>query len=314
MQNKGVFWGIQWQYNQGGKERMRYGLALAGGGTRGAAHVGVLMALEEGGLAPSSIAGTSIGAIVAGLYASDVLPREMGEMIGELSRHGKRLIDLNFSGLAKGAGQFVIRRPVTFSGLVKGDRLARFLEEKTRGMLLRQSRLPVLMPAVDIKTGRTVCFVSDKSGLPPIQGVEWADDVALFQAMRASSAVPAVFTPAVIGGRRFVDGGVTDNLPVDLLMRTFAPNVLAVDIAAEYEGDDTQNLFEIASHSLTIMSARLRSSTKRGERLCIRPCLPEQSGLLTFAYMEQCMQAGYEAARAMLPLIRQMFDDRRKNG
>lgn len=110
---------------------MEFGLALAGGGTRGAAHVGVLMALEEAKLLPTSLAGTSAGSLVAGLYAAGVDTASLRELLIYLAKKGSRYIDVDCGGLLKFIPQMIRRRPVSLQGLIKGDRLLALMTRLT---------------------------------------------------------------------------------------------------------------------------------------------------------------------------------------
>ena len=96
---------------------MSFGIALSGGGCKGAAHVGVLLALEENNMFPSSIAGASAGSIISGMYASGMTPKAMKELVIELSKTGYRLIDADFIGIIKTVEQFFSHRSITLSGL-----------------------------------------------------------------------------------------------------------------------------------------------------------------------------------------------------
>lgn len=290
-----------------GRRRSRYGIALAGGGTRGAAHVGVLLALEEAGLLPCAIAGTSAGAIVAGLYAAGLTPCELKEQVQLLTRRGNRLIDPDYGGIVRSVGQFVTGRPVSLQGLIKGKRLEQYLCSLTGGKAIRDTRLPTILPAVDIETGDTIAYTSCPHNTGALPHVRWEGDMLLCRAMRASAAVPAVFRPVADAGMCLVDGGITDNLPVDLLLASGIQKVLAVDVSEAYEPPERCNIIEVASHSLTIMTSRLREHMTTGEKLLLRPPLPEQAGLLTFARMMDCVAAGYEATRGEMATIAYLF-------
>lgn len=286
---------------------MEYGIALAGGGARGAAHVGVLMALEEAGLCPAAIAGASAGAIVAGLYASGVGPSVLKNLVLDLAIHGSRLIDPDYGGIIKSVLQFIIRRPVSVQGLLKGKKLEQYLCSLTGGKGMRNTRIPVIIPAVDLYTGKTIAFTDCVRCVRPVRDVEWRTDVLLCEAMRASAAVPAVFRPKSIDDMRLVDGGLTDNLPVDLLLAYGVHRVLAIDVSEEYEAPEYNNIIETASHSLTILTTRLRDHMVKGEKLLLKPALPREAGLLTFENMAACMEAGYRAASEQLDTIRYLF-------
>ena len=122
--------------------------------------------------------------------------------------------------------------------------------------------------------------------------------------MMASSSVPAVFCPQRIGEYCLVDGGVTNNLPVDLLIEAGERRVIAVDIGADYQMPHDHSIVEIVSHSFSIMSRDLKDCKSRGELLLLNPELPQGAGLLTFDRMEECMEAGYIYTKRMIPAVR----------
>jgi NTE family protein len=112
---------------------MSFGIAFSGGGTRGAAHAGVLRALEEENMLPGSVSGTSAGSIAAGLYAIGMSSKEMEEIVMDLFKHESRIIDADYMGLLKAICQFFRHSPITFTGLIKGDKLENYLSHATRG-------------------------------------------------------------------------------------------------------------------------------------------------------------------------------------
>ena len=291
-----------------------FGMAFAGGGTRGAAHVGVLMALEEHGLKPDAVSGASAGGIVAGLYAAGFTAKELHEVVKELSKKGMLLVDPAYGDIFLALGQFISRRPLSLSGVLKGNRLERYLDTLTEGKKLCQLSMRTVIPAVDLISGLVVSYTNHLFGVRPMRGVTWENEATLSEAMRASAAVPAVFRPKAIGKRRLVDGGVVDILPVDLLVAAGEENVLAVDISGSYQCPKHLDILEVASHSLGILQDSLRECKTRGERLLLKPALPEDAGLLTFSQMEDCVQAGYEAASRMIPTIRALFSLQEDSG
>lgn len=286
---------------------MAFALALAGGGTRGAAHVGVLAALTEAGLVPTAVAGTSAGSLVAGLYACGVSPARLWELVVSLANRRIRLVDPDYGGILKALLQFFTFRDITLKGLIKGTRMEHFLRAQTGGKRMREVGLRLLIPTVDIRTGKTIVYTNTLAGTRPLPHVEWRTDGTVGEAMRASAAVPAVFHPVLRDGFCQVDGGVTDNLPVELLLAAGERRVLAVDVSEEYEAPCHENLIEIASHSLTIMGTRLKERISTGEQFLLHPTLPEDAGLLTFGPMAACMEAGYTAAREQLPVLKALF-------
>jgi len=293
-----------------------YGLALSGGGTRGAVHVGVLTALEENGLLPDRIAGASAGSIVAGLYASGMGIGKMRETVSWLAKHGENYIDPNIIGVILFLPQVLLHRSTFLMGLIKGNRLSRFLCDLTDGLEIQDCGKGLLIPAVDINSGNTVVFTNLFQEKVPIsalreENVKWQKNGLLCDIMMASSSVPAVFCPRQINGFLLVDGGVTNNLPVDLLISTGESRVIAVDIGEAYEMPKDHSIMEIAFHSFSIMSRELKDCRSSGEILLLKPPIPKGSGLLTFEYMEECMESGYLYTKKMMPRIKHVLEKRK---
>jgi NTE family protein len=290
-----------------------YGLAMAGGGTRGAAHVGVLSALEEAGLLPDKVAGASAGSIAAGLYAAGMTTGDMRETVRWLAKHGRSLIDPDILGIALFLPQFLLGRETTLQGLIKGNRLQSFLCDLTDGMEIQGNCKSLLVPAVDINSGDTVAFTNlfqaeiPRSALRQ-EHVKWERSGYLCDIMMASSSVPAVFRPRQINGFLLVDGGVTNNLPVDLLIAAGEVKVIAVDIGEEYEMPHDHSIIETAFHSFSIMSRELKECRSSGEILLLKPPMPRGAGLLTFECMEKCMENGYIYTKKMMPRIRRALE------
>ncbi|PPK82419.1 NTE family protein [Lacrimispora xylanisolvens] len=290
-----------------------YGLALAGGGTRGAVHVGVLTALEENGLLPTQVAGASAGSIVAGLYASGMDIGKMRDTVRWLAAHGENYIDPNIIGVILFLPQVLLHRKTSLMGLIKGNRLSDFLCDLTEGIEIQDCKKGLLIPAVDINSGNTVVFTNLFQEKVPMsalreENVRWQKNGLLCDIMMASSSVPAVFCPRQINGFMLVDGGVTNNLPVDLLISTGVSNVIAVDIGEAYEMPKDHSIMEISFHSFSIMSRELKDCRSSGEILLLKPPIPKGSGLLTFEFMEECMESGYLYTKKMMPRIKHILE------
>ncbi len=286
---------------------MSFGIALAGGGIRGAAHVGVLLALEEYGLKPESIAGTSAGGIVAGLYAAGFSAEQMKKMVLKFSGGGASFVDPDFSGLASLLPSLLFRKTSAVSGLLKGNRLEQYFFRLTGGQLLSESGMRVVIPSVDLCSGDTIACTNTLCGVHPLRRVRWTDRLRFSEAMRATSSLPAIFRPKIIDRMCLVDGGVTDVLPVDLLTAAGERNVLAVDVSESYKMPENFSLVEVASHSLSIMETRLREYVTRGEKMLLEPDLPETDGVLNLKQMPMCLEAGYRSAKRAMPRLRSLF-------
>lgn len=281
---------------------MGFSLAFSGGGCRGTAHIGVLLALEEEGLAPDALSGASAGAIVAGLSACGYSARELRSIAAGI---GPRLLDPDLTGLLRAVAGFACGRGADLPGLLRGNRLRRWLGELTGNRPIGSVAVPLCIAAADLSTGETVAFC-DRPLKRRLSGTRCETGVPLADAIAASCAVPAVFAPRRVAGGLLVDGGVTDNLPVDLLLARGLSRspVMAIDVSSRYAPPRRENLFEVVSCSFSMMSIRLADCTVRGERLLCRPKLPDGAGLFSFELIGPCIEAGYQAARELIPLLR----------
>ncbi|SHH55277.1 NTE family protein [Sporobacter termitidis DSM 10068] len=286
---------------------MSFGIALSGGGARGAAHVGVMCALEEAGMLPSSVSGTSAGSIIAGLYAVGMTAGEMKEKVIELANNSSTLVDGDYVGILGSIVQLFRGNPIRFSGFLKGDKLERYLEGLTAGKNISALKMRTVLTAVDLYSRKTIAYVNSLNGVSQMKNVVWKTDIKISTAMRASSAVPAIFQPKLIDGMCLVDGGVTDVVPVDLLIAAGEPNVLAVDLSENYPMKPDANILDVCTNSLSVLMGCLSEYRASGETLMITPQLPESTSVLTFDEMVTCMDAGYKAAKELMPKIKRLF-------
>lgn len=287
---------------------MSFGIAFAGGGIRGAAHVGVLLALEEQGLVPSAVAGTSAGGLVAGLYAAGLPPAGMRQIILELSESGASFADPDLRGILSIVPNLLKKKScISCAGLIKGERMENYLHRLTGGIIMRELPMRAVIPAVDLVSSHTVAFTNSLFGIRPMPSVRWYTNVRLCEAMRATASLPGIFRPKEVDGMVLVDGGVADVLPVDLLIASGCLNVLAVDVSDRYRMPRRIDLLSVMSHSLSIMETRLRECMTRGERYLLTPVLPETTGVLALDEMPACVEAGYAAAQQVMPQLRSLF-------
>ncbi|MGV8040455.1 MAG: patatin-like phospholipase family protein [Thermoanaerobaculaceae bacterium] len=278
--------------------RLRVGLVLSGGGALGLAHVGVLKVLEELHVPVDCVAGTSMGAIVGGLYAAGYSPEEIEKLAYELPwgkliedqpdrRHlpYRRKVDdqTYLTPIQLGLSGGRVRMP---SGLIAGHRLGielRLLALRVLGIDdFDRLPLPFRAVAADIGSGEMVVLRRGE----------------LAQAMRASMAVPGVFSPVELDGRLLVDGGVVDNLPVDQARAMGADIVIAVDVgtpmAAKRRPDSIASILSRTSDMLTRVNVERMLP---GVDLLIRPEVGS-FGLLDFGQGREILPRGEAAARA----------------
>jgi NTE family protein len=247
----------------------RLGLALGGGAARGFAHIGVIQVLGENGIRPSLVVGTSAGSLVAALYASGLDGRRLAELA--LGMDEGAITDWSFPG----------------RGVIRGEALARYVREHTGGRLIEHMPLPLGIVATDLDSGAAVLF---RRGDPGV-------------AVRASSAVPAVFQPVRIGEREYVDGGLVAPVPVRLAREMGAEVVIAVDISTPPEGNPTGDPVRLLMQTFAIMSRSINRFELREADVVLRPPLTGV-GSADFTARKRAIQAGRDAATAQLPFIR----------
>lgn len=210
-------------------QRKKVGVVLGGGGAKGVAHIGVLKVLEEAGIPIDYVAGTSMGAIVGGLYAIGYTPGEIDSMVLEqdwtmlLSDRIKRS-SLTFPE-KENAERYILSLPFgkekkdrVIQGMIRGQNLMNLFSNLTIGyhdsVDFKQFNIPFACVAVDAVDGKD--YVFDKGSLP--------------LAMRASMAIPAVFAPVRLDSMVLIDGGLNDNFPVDVARRMGADIIIGVDL------------------------------------------------------------------------------------
>ena len=287
---------------------MSFGIALSGGGAKGAAHVGVLMALCENNLIPSSVSGTSMGAIVGGLYAIGYPPEKVKEIIIKFSKNYRRYIDPCYGNYFMALMQFMSNSSITLPGFIKGDKVERYLKNLTKNIAISSVQTPLVIPAVDLISGKTIVY----SNIHPkmnstTSNIIWKNDIPLHSAMRASSSLPAIFYPKKINNAVLVDGGITHIIPTELLMQTGEKNILAINISQEYEKPKSTNIFEITTHSFELMQNELKNFSLGKEKFLITPKLPKNAEMLSFNHMPEFVKAGYNSTIAVMPKLKQLF-------
>jgi len=294
------------------------GLALGSGSARGWAHIGVIRILEENGIKPDIICGTSIGSFVGGLYACSGLDI-LEEWVLKLDRKAiLRYLDIKL---------------LMGGGFVEGKRLVDFFQSRVGAPLIENLKVPFAAVATDLVTGKEV----------------WLREGSLFDAIRASIALPGLFTPVKLGNRWLVDGGIVNPVPVSLCRAMGADIVIAVNLNGGIVGKHikkglqtdesnsyvsaeatlldkmskelkhransfvsqmlephigTPGLFEVLASSINIMQDRITRSRMAGDPpdILILPRLSHM-GLLEFDRAKTAIDEGYESTKRLIPSI-----------
>ncbi len=251
------------------KPPVKLGLALGGGAARGFAHIGVIQTLEEAGIRPDLVVGTSAGSLVAALYAQGKTGAELAALA--LTMDEGALTDWAFPS----------------RGVIRGEALARYVREQTGGLPIEQMKLPLGIVATDLDSGQGVLFQRGDTGA----------------AVRASSAVPAVFQPVKIAGREYVDGGLVAPVPVRYARQMGATLVIAVDISTPPEGNNTGDTLKLLLQTFAIMGKTISQLELRAADFVVQPPLVGVSGA-DFTSRLRAIRSGRDTAAALMPQIK----------
>ncbi len=289
------------------KPRPKIGLALSGGGARGAAHIGVLQVLEENNIPIDYIAGTSMGSIVGGLYATGMSPEEILEAVESIDWDGvfsdlpareersfrrKRDDDFYLVRAKPGIDKDGLKLP---AGVVQGQKINMALKRFTRHVARIESfddfAIPYRAVAADIATGEEVILGSGN----------------LAYAIRASMSVPAAFAPIEIDGRQLVDGGIANNIPIDVVRNMGADIVIAVDISTplltEEELESVLKITAQLTGLLTRRNAEAQIATLTDEDVLLIPDLGDITSA-DFVRAGEAVPTGRAAAEKSLESLR----------
>ena len=205
------------------RRKPRLALALGGGAARGFAHVGALEVLEEAGIRPNIVVGTSAGSVVGAIYASGVR--------GKALRDAAQALDKN--AIADWQVPFFNR------GLLRGAALECFINQQVGSRPIQAMPITLGIVATDLQSGQGILFRSGNTG----------------QAVRASSAVPGVFEPVRIGSREYVDGGLVAPVPVNYARQLGGEVVVAIDISSEPTAEAASSQAQVVLKTFSIMGA-----------------------------------------------------------
>lgn len=281
--------------------RPKIGLVLSGGGARGAAHVGVLKVLEEMRVPVDYVAGTSMGAIIGGLYASGLSADEIEEAVGQLDWDAMFSDDVDRKDRSfrrkTDDRQLLVKAQPGFDaatrefklplGLIEGQRITMALKDLTQQVAavsdFDQLPTPFRAVATDIGTGQVAVL-------------EGGD---LARSITASMAVPGVFSPIWIDGRVLVDGGITNNLPVDVARDMGADILIVVDISTPLHPPEELTDPIVMTDQLTSIMTRLNSqrnlATLKPRDIPVIPDLGQITGT-DFDLAPEAIEIGYVAA------------------
>lgn len=284
---------------------MKLGIALSGGGIRGIAHAGVLQALEDNGIKPDIIGGTSCGSIIAAMYAVGYSPYHIFLLC---KRYGKIIAKANATPIISGLQNSICKRKLAFSGLNNGEKMEEIGDEmaRRRGIgKLNDVKMPIVIPTVDLVSGKEYVFTNNIPCKKSKQK-EYINDINIGKAIRASSSFPAYFSPCKHGGCAFMDGGVLNNVPADEVKLQGADKVISVKFHSDEVTEDS-NLMDVAMKCIDIMGNKISEKSLNMSDY-ILDVYTDKVGLLDYQKVEKCYEYGYNAVLENLKEIKDVLE------
>lgn len=248
-------------------------LVLGGGATRGFAHVGVIRVLEQQGIKPDLVVGTSAGSFVGALYAGGYNAAELQQIA----------MDLEESAL----------RDVTFPnrGVVKGELLQDYINRGLENRSIESLPIRFAVVATDLNSGEEMVFTQGNTGM----------------AVRASSSIPGLFQPVLINEHEYVDGGLVNPLPVDVAQRMGARIIIAVDVARRPQDTPTlETTVDIMLQTMAIMGNVISRQQAAQADVLIQPRL-HIVGRQGFLHKEEAIAAGEASANEVMPRLKNLL-------
>ncbi len=280
-------------------------LVLGGGGARGAAHIGVLKVLEENGLRPDIVVGTSMGAIVGGLYAAGVPIDKLEKVTQDGSiKRAFRPIPVPLQICKKAANKLFFWREPSCSGFYSGVSLAKFINKTAGDEHNKIETFPIKYAAVVVDLRDAKAYRLEKGDLG--------------MAARASASLPPLFSPVCQDGHAYADGGIRANVPVIPAREMGADYIIAVNVDEMIKPIDENVLYTYngLTNRMTsiVITARDEPVMKQADVVI----QPDVAGIPIISVANQdysaAMDAGEKTARKMLPEIKKIFALRDGNG
>ena len=253
-------------------------LVLGSGGARGYAHIGVIDILEKNGIKPDFIVGTSAGSIVGSIYASGKTAEQLKQVALDMKVADVREISIGLKGF------------------FDGKKVEDYVNKQVDQTSLEKMKIPMYVVATELKHGKKVVFNYGNTG----------------QAVRASVSIPSMFTPTMIAGTEYVDGGLVSPVPVDVARELGADIVIAVDILAQPIYTETSNVWGLFNQNINIMQNKLASEELKNADIVIQPDLREKAHIFDVQGRQDTIQVGEEAAMQRITDIKTVLNKKQE--
>lgn len=283
---------------------MRIGVCLSGGGVKGAAHIGVLKALEEENIKIDCISGTSSGSIVSSMYAMGYTP---DEIYGLFKKYGKEISKVSIKNILKLIYGLIFKRKIIIEGLNDGNKLYKIVQEQAKKkniVRMKDISMPLIVPSVNLYNGAVYLFSSLDNNRKYSDEYIIVNNIEVGKAVQASCSYPGVFCPVNYRNNKMIDGGVRENTPWRELKDIGADKIISVVFEGQKECKKEINMLDCIIDSIGILSHELYNYEVAGIDY-ILSIKTESISLLDTKRIDELYKEGYKQAKKQMKFIKQ---------
>lgn len=285
---------------------MENGLCLAGGGVKGAAHIGAIKALEEANIKFDYVGGTSSGSIIACLYACGFTSDDMYKIF---KKYCKRIKYVDFINIIKLILGLIFTGRIVIDGLNSGKQIENLINRvcnKRKIYTIKDIEKPLIIPSVNLCNGKVICFSSCKNEKIKLENTIFVNDIEIGKAVRASCSYPVIFSPCKYKNIKLIDGGIRENVPWKELKKIGAKKVLNIMFEEEENLDCDKNLVEVAGSSIGLLCKELSNYEMKGSDLTIK-IKSKKIGLLDMNKIDELYKLGYKETKKNIEKIKEII-------
>ena len=287
---------------------MKKGLCLAGGGVKGAAHIGAIKAFEEENINFEYVGGTSSGSIVACLYAAGFSPDEIYNIFKKYCRKIKYVDILQIFKLIFG---LLFTGRVIISGLNSGKQIEKLINKvcnEKNIYNITDIKRPLVIPSVDLGNGNVICFTSCNIENRISDEILFVNDIEIGRAVRGSCSYPVVFCPCKYKDTKLIDGGVRENVPWKELKDLGADKVINIIFDDDINETCSKNLVEVAGRSLSLIGRELSNYELEGTDYNVK-IKSNKVGLLDMSKIDELYELGYRQTKIEINNIKKKLNE-----